>query len=169
MPTRKELSFLLLGIAGAVILYFLRDDWWRIVIFNYCFAMVFESSMEPLFTYHKDLCTARCIRNTDINYIFPIGWNFMFVATYWAATSFFNNRWYGFAVSGFIVGTILESIYHGLGFWKYNYDAKFGGFYKPFQPKITWLGGVPVQVSISYGLSVGTFVWFITNKMFQPG
>lgn len=166
MLTKKEIPIAIEGVISVIALYFLRDDWWRIAIFNYCFGFVFEISMEPLFTYHEDLRTGRCVRNTDMNFLFPLGWNFAFVAIYAAASRVLSDQWYAYALSGFAIGTVLEVIYHQAGFWKYNYDAKFAGFYKPFQPKLTWLGGVPIQVSISYGLSVGTFVWFIMNKMF---
>jgi hypothetical protein len=166
MPTKKELSLIIMGMAGIALLFYCRADWWRIAIFNYCFGFVFETSMEPLFTYHKDLQTARCVRNSDINCLYPLGWMLIFACIYYCAVQFFANRWYGHVLCGFVVGTVFEFMFHRLHFWKYHYSKKWLGLFRPFMPKITWLGGIPVQISLSYGLSVGTFVWFIMNKMF---
>lgn len=162
--TKKEIVIFLQGVVGTVLLYFVfPENWWRFAILNYCFAFVYEVSMEPLFTYHKDLITSRCIRGTDMNFLFPMGWSFMF-ALIGAVANIMDGGILIYIASALVIGNIMEIIFHNLGYWKYNFDQKYLGMYYPFTPKCL-VFGVPIQVIVGYSL-VGIFVWFFTKYMF---
>jgi hypothetical protein len=166
MLTKKELVLLIQGTIGIVILFIIEpQNWWRFAIFNYCVAFVFEASMEALYTYSDDLKTARCIPKTDVNYLFALNWNFLFVVISLAGR-FFGNTYVFFLLYGFIFGNLMEILYHKLGYWVYNYDIKYMGLYYPFRPRLSILG-VPAQIIIAYPFLIGSFVWFTSHLVFK--
>lgn len=157
--TKKEWVIFFQGIIGTVLLYFVFPDiWWKLAILNYCFAFVYEASMNPLFTYHEDLVTDRCIRGTDLNFLFPMGWNLIFSGVA-VLSNFLGGSFLTYIVAALFIGNIMEITYFNLGYWKYNFNEKYLGLYKPFLPKVL-VFGVPIQIIFGYSL-VGFFVWFL--------
>jgi hypothetical protein len=162
--TKKEWVILFQGFAGFLLLYvYYPDMWWKIALINYCFGFVYEASMHGMFTYHCDLVTSRCIKNTQLNLIFPLGWNLIFSLSMVTA-DMMGGTFPTYILSALIIGNTMEITFHALGYWTYNYDSWYWGFFKPFRPKVVVLG-IPLQVMLGYSV-VGFFVWFFTNFIF---
>jgi hypothetical protein len=162
--TKKEWSITGQGILSLFLLYHLfPSSWWKVALINYCFAFVYESTMHGMFNYHPDLVTSRCIKNTEVNYLFPLGWNLIFALTMIAASKM-GGGFLSFIISAIIAGNLMEITFHSLGYWTYNYDSYYLGLFKPFRPKAVILG-IPLQVFLGYSV-VGCFVWFFARFIF---
>ncbi len=164
----REWAIILLGAIGVAFLYkaFSVDFLWlRIFIVSYSLGFLYETSMDPLFTYHKELRQAHCIENTDLNLLLPLGWIFILGTCTWSACEFSPDRLLaGYVVCSLIIGNVAEMLFFKTGFWVYNYDAKYLGLFRPFRPKVTFFG-IPVQVCLGYSI-VGLMAYAIVHLLF---
>jgi hypothetical protein len=162
--TKKEWVILCQGVVSCLLLYMYYPELcWKIVFINYCFGFVYEASMHGMFSYHSDLVTKRCVKDTELNLLFPLGWNLIFSLSMIAADKM-GSTFYAYIISALVVGNTIEITFHALGYWTYNYDSWYWGLFKPFRPKVVVLG-IPLQVMLGYSV-VGVFVWFFSSFIF---
>lgn len=153
--------------AGAVLLirYSLPLTWWRVSIAGFALAFTWEASMEPLFTYHPQLKQRHCVGNSDVNFLFPLGWLMIAALTILIAGRLSSLPVVlAFVVGGLVGGNVMELTFHRCRFWTYNYNAAFIGRWKPLLPKLP-IAGIPLQVILGYGL-MGLMVYFLVHILF---
>lgn len=163
--TKKEWSLVAMGVVGLVSAFFVTKNLFVVAAVNFCVAFTFEASMDLLFDYSPDLKTKRCIAKTDVNFLFPLGWNLIFGTVALSA----NNSWFGttgaiwqYVLAALVIGNIMERVFFHFGYWTYNFDGTFLGM-KVLKPKLT-IKGIPVQVILGYSV-VGVMVWFLMAKV----
>lgn len=167
----REWSLILLGIIGITLLQLVfPEKGWKIYICSLGLSFIFETSMEPLFTYHIQLREKHCIAKTDLNFLFPLGWSSVVGFTTLVAEKLIIPYLslpliVSYMLAGFVVGNIHEFFFYKLKYWIYNYDAPMIGSWKPFIPKITFFE-IPIQVILGYAFIVGATIYFINNIMF---
>ena len=161
-----EWSIILLGGGGMVAMWLsFPATWWKIFSAGAGLSFLFEASMAPLFTYDRQLRERHCIQNTDVNFLFPLGWMSMagwsaFLAEKVLPFPLFVN----YLLGSLLIGNLQEFLFHHFKFWVYNYDASMIGTFKPLQPKLP-IGGIPLQVIAGY-VNVGIMVYFLTRILF---
>ena len=161
-----EWLLIALGAAACGIAYYLVPViWWKLAIVGYVFGFFFEASMEPLFTYNRQIRDKHCLGKTDINFLFPLGWLEISAFTMLLAEKVLPFPVVpAYVVGCFIAGNINEFVFYKMGCWVYHYNAKQIGNFRPFMPKIT-ISGVPIQVIFGYGI-VGLIIYFIRYLLF---
>jgi hypothetical protein len=159
--TKREIPLIFMGLAGFVML-FMREGAavWRAFLFLYAWGVVFETVTQNLWKYHREVGRSRfSVPQTDINMLVPFGW--VFIA---AGASFLSSCFWQYVLFTGLIGCIVELVFHNLKCWEYDLNEKFMGLFRPYLPKITFLG-VPVQILVSYFVVIGPVVWFIMEKL----
>ena len=122
--------------------------------------------MEPLFTYCPQFRDRHCVGNSDVSFLFPLGWLEIAALTMILAEKVLPLPGiYAYIAGGIIAGNLNEFICYKMGFWVYHYDSRQIGTFRPFIPKVT-VFGVPVQVMLGYGF-VGVMIWAMVYKLFE--
>ena len=161
-----EWTIVFLGAGGIVALWLcFPDTWWKIFCAGLGLSFLFEAGMEPLFTYHPQLRERHCIRNSDVSFLFPLGW--MSIAG-WSA--FLAEKvlplplFPGYLLAAFVVGNAHEFFFFRCKFWTYNVQEAMIGNFKPLLPSLpVW--GVPIQVIVGY-CNVGIMTYFLVRVLF---
>jgi hypothetical protein len=161
-----EWILIAMGCVGFVVVWFcFPEKGWRIYCVCYGFGFLFESSTDPLFTYHQQISERHCIGKTDINFLLPFGWiNILGLSALLAEKIIKMPLFLAYIIAVFLVGNIHEFIFYKLKMWTYNYREPMFGNFKPFVPVIT-IYGVPLQVIIGY-CTIGALTYFIAHILF---
>jgi len=161
-----EWTIFLLGIGGMAALWMCFPAlWWKIFCAGFGLAFLFESSMEPLFTYHPQLSQRHCIKNTDVNFFFPFGWLSVAGWTAFIAEKFIPLPAFpAYLIAAFFIGNAHEFLFFHFKFWTYNCREPMMGKFRPFVP-VLLVFGVPVQVVIGY-CNVGIMTYFLIRILF---
>jgi hypothetical protein len=161
-----EWAIIALGIGG---LFALRlcfpATWWKMFFAGLGLSFLFEAAMEPLFTYHPQLRERHCIRNSDVNFIFPLGWMSIAGWTAVVAEKLLPLPLFpAYIIAGFVVGNAHEYLFYHRKFWMYNYHEAMIGNFKPLLPVFP-VCGVPIQVIFGY-CNVGIMIFFLAHVLF---
>ena len=117
---------------------------------------------QNLWKYHPEVGHSRfSVPHTDINILVPLGW--VFIAS---CASFFSSCFWHYMLLSGCIGCTIELIFHNSKCWEYDFDEKFMGLFRPYIPKVNFLG-VPVQILGSYFTVIGPVNWFIMEKLLQ--
>jgi hypothetical protein len=161
-----EWAIILLGICGMAALWIcFPATWWKISFAGLGLSFLFEAGMEPLFTYHPQLRERHCIKNSDVNFVFPLGWLSIAGWTAFAAEKVLPLPLFpGYILAAFVIGNVHEFLFFHCKFWTYNYQEAMFGKFKPLLPVFP-VGGVPIQVIAGY-CNVGIMSYFLIRILF---
>jgi hypothetical protein len=159
--TKRELPLLFMGIgAGFLLWHEHRGNFLLALLFYYSGGLSFEAMTQNLWNYHPEVGKTRfCIPHTDINILLPFGW--MFIA---CGGAFFASYYWQYVLITGALGCAVELTFFNLRCWEYDFDEKFMGLFRPYLPKMT-LGGVPLQILVSYFMVIGSVNWFIMERL----